>query len=130
MKILLDTCTIIWQTLTPAQLSEKAQSVLTEPESEIYYSPISCAEVYWATQRGRLSLDRHWRAWFRHFVELNAWLEIPVNLEVIEEAFSLPEPFHADPMDRILVATARMHGLTLLTADNAILSYPHVRTLW
>ena len=53
-----------------------------------------------------------------------------MDLEIIEEAYSLPEPFHADPMDRILVATARVHGLTLLTADKAILSYPHVRTLW
>jgi PIN domain nuclease of toxin-antitoxin system len=63
-------------------------------------------------------------------VGLNGWQEIPVDLEIIEEAYSLPEPFHADPMDRILVATARLHGLTLLTADKAILKYPHVRTLW
>ena len=130
MKTLLDTCAIIWETLTPEQLSEKAQTILLEQESEIYYSPISCAEVYWATQRGRLSLDRHWRTWFRYFVELNGWQEIPVDLEIIEEAYSLPEPFHADLMDRILVATARVHGLILLTADKAILRYPHVRTLW
>ena len=130
MKTLLDTCAIIWATLTQGQLSEKAQTILQEPESEIYYSPISCAEVYWATQQGRLSLDRHWRTWFRYFVELNGWQEIPVDLEIIEAAYSLPEPFHADLTDRILVATARMHGLILLTADKAILRYPHVRTLW
>lgn len=130
MKTLLDTCAIIWVTLAPEQLSEKAQAILQEPESEICFSPISCAEVFWASQRGRLSLDRHWKTWFRHFVELNGWQEIPVDLEIIEEAYSLPEPFHADPVDRILVATARSRGLLLLTADHAILRYPHVRTLW
>ena len=41
-----------------------------------------------------------------------------------------PPPFHADPADRIIVATARIHGLTVLTADTRILAYPHVRAAW
>jgi PIN domain nuclease of toxin-antitoxin system len=48
----------------------------------------------------------------------------------MEEAFSLPSPFHADPADRMLVATARPHGLAILTADRRILDYPHVETCW
>jgi PIN domain nuclease of toxin-antitoxin system len=111
MKTLLDTCAIIWETLAPEQLSEKAQTILREPESEIYYSPISCAEVYWATQRDRLSLDRHWRTWFRYFVELNGWQEIPVDLEIIEEAYSLPEPFHADRRQGNPSLSSRAHAL-------------------
>jgi len=42
---------------------------------------------------------------------------------------SLPETFHADPVDRVLTATARIHNLTLVTADRKILDYPHVNTL-
>jgi PIN domain nuclease of toxin-antitoxin system len=44
------------------------------------------------------------------------------------EAYSLPSPFHRDPVDRVLVATARSYQATLLTADERILTYSHVRT--
>jgi PIN domain nuclease of toxin-antitoxin system len=71
-----------------------------------------------------------WKLWFRHFVGASGWECLPVDLDVVEEAYSLLEPFHADPVDRLLVATARMHGLHLITADEKILAYPHVRALW
>ncbi len=48
----------------------------------------------------------------------------------MEEAYSLPESFHADPADRIITATARLKNYTLLTADRKILSYPHVNAIW
>jgi PIN domain nuclease of toxin-antitoxin system len=48
----------------------------------------------------------------------------------MEEAYSLPETFHADPADRIITATARLKKYTLLTADRKILSYPHVNAIW
>ena len=130
MRLLLDTCVILWANSDMLRLSRRVKAILEHEESEAFYSPMSCGEIARSAQRNRIVIDRHWRAWFRHFVELNGWQEIPVDLEIIEEAYSLPEPFHTDPMDRILVATARVHGLTLLTADKAILNYPHVRTLW
>ncbi len=49
--------------------------------------------------------------------------------EIAAEAYALPPGFHKDPADRILVAAARCHQLTLLTADERILQYPHVRTI-
>jgi PIN domain nuclease of toxin-antitoxin system len=54
---------------------------------------------------------------------------IPVTADVAMEAYALPEPFHEDPADRILVATARLGKLTLLTADARILSYEGVNAL-
>ena len=47
----------------------------------------------------------------------------------MEEAFSLPEPIHRDPADRIIIATARVYDLDVVTTDARILAYPHVRTL-
>ena len=130
MKVLLDTCAIIWAVSLPAELSAGARSALEDPETEAFYCPVSCAELAWAVARKRVELDRHWRLWFRHYVDEMGWACLPVDLEVVEEAYSLPEPFHADPVDRLLVATARLHGLRLITADEKILAYPHVRTLW
>jgi PIN domain nuclease of toxin-antitoxin system len=130
VKILLDTCSIIWAVSAPDSLSEKARTALCDPENQVLYSPISCMEVAWAVRRGRIVLDRHWKLWFRHHVTLNDWQEAPIDLSVIEEAYSLPEPFHSDPADRILVATCRLDRLTLITADRKILDYPHVSSLW
>ena len=45
MKVLLDTCAIIWAIALPRELSAKARSVLEDPETEVYYCPLSCAEV-------------------------------------------------------------------------------------
>jgi PIN domain nuclease of toxin-antitoxin system len=53
---------------------------------------------------------------------------VSMSHEVAMEAYALPGTFHKDPADRILVAVARRNGLTLVTADDRILSYPHVRT--
>ncbi len=91
---------------------------------------MSCAEIAWAVERKRIVLDRHWKLWFRHYVDQSGWECLPIDLDIVEEAYSLPDPFHADPVDRLIVATARIHGLHVITADPKILSYPHVRTLW
>ncbi|MBI4043131.1 MAG: type II toxin-antitoxin system VapC family toxin [Deltaproteobacteria bacterium] len=130
MKFLLDTSSIIWAVSNPNQLSERGRKILSNPESEIQVSPMSCAEIACAVERGRLQLDRHWKIWFRHFVDVNGWDVVPIDLPVIEEAYSLPEPFHRDPSDRILVATSRLYRSTLLTSDQKILNYPHVDSVW
>jgi PIN domain nuclease of toxin-antitoxin system len=129
-RILLDTCAIIWAISEPEKLSKNARFALAQPDAEVWCSPLSCAEVAWAVQRKRISIDRHWKLWFRHYVDLNDWQCMPIDLDIVEEAYSLPDPFHADPVDRILVATARLHDLHLVTGDQKLILYPHVRTLW
>lgn len=130
MKVLLDTCALVWAISDPDALSARAREVLTAEDTSVLVSPISCAEVACAVDRGRIEIDRHWKLWFRHFVELNAWTPVDIDLAVVEEAYSLPSPFHRDPADRILVATARVLACSLLTADRKILDYPHVETIW
>jgi len=56
-------------------------------------------------------------------------LTLAVSWDIASEAYELPVAFHKDPVDRVLVATARIHDLVLLTADDLILRYPHVKTL-
>jgi PIN domain nuclease of toxin-antitoxin system len=51
------------------------------------------------------------------------------TLDVMQEAYSLPDEFHQDPADRIIVATARIHDLTIITGDLKIVNYPHVKTI-
>jgi len=53
---------------------------------------------------------------------------VDVGYAIAVEAYSLPDPFHRDPADRVLAATARSYQATLLTADKRILAYNHVKT--
>ena len=130
MKVILDTCALIWAVAEPERLTPSVKNVLTLTDTEIYISPISCAEVACAADRGIIKLDRHWRIWFRHYVEKNGWYMYDINLSIIEEAYSLPGMFHRDPADRIIVATARRLLCPIVTADKKIIEYPHVETVW
>lgn len=67
-----------------------------------------------------------WRCW-PPILRCGCWVSIPA---VAVAATCLPEPFHADPADHFLVALAHLVGTPLLSADNQILSYGHVRSLW
>lgn len=78
----------------------------------------------------RIELRGHWKPWLRLAIEKNGWEVQPISLEIVEEAYSLPGKFHADPADRILTATARCENLLLLTTDRKLLDYPHVTAGW
>ena len=130
MNVLLDTCAVVWAAGVSSELSGRATEVFEDPETNVFVSAISCAELACLCERKRITLDRHWKVWFNAAVELNQWEVVPIGLDEIQEAYSLPEPFHRDLADRILTATARLNGMSIVTADQKLLSYPHVNSLW
>ena len=54
---------------------------------------------------------------------------LPLTTEIVVDSTQLPGNFHKDPADQLIVATARVHSLPLLTMDSKILAYPHVQLL-
>lgn len=128
MNVLIDTCAMIWAVAEPDRLTEEERRILEDQNTSVFFSPISAAEMACLSERGRVTFDRPWREWVDHFVNLNGWLCLDSTLAIIEEAFSLPGEFHRDPTDRIIVATARTHRLTVVTGDSKIIDYPHVET--
>jgi PIN domain nuclease of toxin-antitoxin system len=129
MKVLLDTCAIVWAVAEPEKLSEAGRDILRKRDTMIFFSPISSAEIACLAERGKIILDRHWKNWFNYFVGLNKWQCLDITLDIIQEAYSLPGEFHPDPADRIIVATARKNDLTIITGDHKIINYPHVQTI-
>jgi len=130
MNLLLDTCALIWAITDPQQLTKKAISALQDRRSQTYVSAISCGEMACLAGKGRIAVDRHWKVWFNHYIKLNQWPCLDISLDIIQEAYCLPDDFHQDPADRIIVATARLNKMTIVTADQKILNYPHCDTLW
>ena len=130
MKVILDTCALLWSILEPERLGKEAAEILTNAATEVAVSAMSCAEIACGVERQRITLDRHWKLWFRHFIRLNGWQVLDVGLGQIEEAYSLPEFPHRDIVDRIIIATARLLQCPIVTADGRIRGYPHVLTVW
>ena len=128
--ILLDTHIWIWWVDENPQLSQGHTQRLQDREQEgLGVSVMSCWEVAKLVERGRLQLACSIEEWMEQAVAYPGIRVVPLTPQIAIESTKLPAPFHRDPADQIIVATARLHDLSLLTMDRLILDYPHVRTL-
>ena len=74
-------------------------------------------------ERQRITLSLPVQRWREIVLEASGFIEAPLTGEIAIESVNLPGKLHNDPADRMLVATARLHGWTLATRDDRILSY-------
>jgi PIN domain nuclease of toxin-antitoxin system len=74
-----------------------------------------------------LKLDRAVALWIEDGLAEPGVELLPLSPRIVVESTQLPEPFHRDPADQLLVATARVLACPLITEDSKIASYPHVR---
>jgi PIN domain nuclease of toxin-antitoxin system len=129
VKLLLDTHVWIWSQEAPEKLGNEARRLLIDGKSTNYLATISVLELARLVAAGNILINKPLAVWIETAVDELHAEEVAMTREIAAEAYALPGEFHRDPADRILVATARREGLTLLTADDRILSCPHVRTL-
>jgi len=130
MALLLDTHVWIWAAHNDSRLNSKHRSLIENAEGkDIFVSAMSCWEVAKLVSLRRITLNHPIDAWFRAALMEPRVQIAPITPEVAIESNSLPQPFHRDPADCIIVATARIQGLTLLTNDRSILEYPNVKTI-
>ena len=128
MKLLLDTHVWIWSQQEPERLGSRTKGLLVSPEHESHVSTVSTLELARLAAAGVIVPSITLREWVERSIDALQARTLGPSHEVALEAYALPEPFHKDPADRVLVATARCHDLTMVTADERILSYPGVRT--
>lgn len=131
MKYLLDTHALVWALDNPEQIPARCRRLLLERTSlPLGIAAISLWEIATKASAGKLILDKPLGDWLAAAVRPPFVTILPLDERVAVESSQLPAPFHRDPADRMIVATARVHGLTLLTKDEAIRDYAHVRTMW
>jgi len=130
--IVLDTHTWVWWVSNPASISLPARKIIDSniENDEILISSISAWEVALLVAKGRLQLTIEVRDWIAKSERLPFVKFIPVDNAIAIKSVSLPKPFHSDPADRIIVATAATVGVPLITKDERILNYPHIETIW
>jgi len=126
VKYLLDTGVWLRGYFEPESIPERHRRILANPRETFGLSAISLWEVGRKHQLGKLPLDRELAAWFRDAMGGNVDL-LPLIPEVIVDAMGLPAFPNRDPADELIVATARVHGLTLLTTDRKLRAYRHAK---
>jgi len=120
VKLLLDTHIWIWTRLQPDRLSSPVVKALEDPENELWLSPLSIWELSNLVDKGRIVLNTGVEDWVARAMQALPVKEAPITYEVALETRRVQLP-HRDPVDRLLAATAKVYGLTLVTADERLL---------
>jgi PIN domain nuclease of toxin-antitoxin system len=128
--ILLDTHIWVWWVDGNTQLtSTQRNQIETHEGTGLGVSVISCWEVAKLVELNRLELRCPVGEWIEQALAYPGIRLLYLTPRIAVESTRLPGTFHRDPADQIIVATARVRRCAVLTADERILQYPHVRTL-
>ncbi|MGH7334157.1 MAG: type II toxin-antitoxin system VapC family toxin [Candidatus Rokuibacteriota bacterium] len=123
-----DTHVWVWTQEQPERLGSHTRRLLVDAAHENWVCPISTVEIARLVAVGAIRLSIPLGEWIAQSMTELAAQTVSVSHDVAIDASALPGTFHRDPADRLLVAATRRNGLTLVTADDRILAYPHVRT--
>ena len=132
MKYLLDTHVWIWWNMHPQELSPKGRNLISNPKryEEILLSAISPWEFCKLLEKERIGISCDPEEWMTRALDMPKLRLVPLSPTLAYRSTVLPRPFHGDPADQIIVATAREENATVLTKDKSIRKYKHVRTVW
>lgn len=118
MRLLADSCVVVWWLEDPSQLSDAARAAIEDGNNDVVLSAASVWELWLKIAKGKLKLP----ATFVEVLREEGFSDLPVSSEHAALAAALPG-HHADPFDRMLVAQAISEGLVLVTRDGVIPKY-------
>jgi PIN domain nuclease of toxin-antitoxin system len=128
VKYLLDTHIWLWSAMQPERLSRRVSRALADQENELWLSPISVWELTLLCRKGRFRLQPDISTWVADSISQLHLTEAPLTVEVPLAMSSLSFS-HADPADQFLVASAKVFGLILITADEKLTAIPGIKVL-
>jgi len=130
--ILLDTHVLVWMVSDSSRLSRVAARELRKGErnGELAIASITLWEIALLYQRGRLRVSGSVESSIRTILENSRVEVIEISPEIAALTTAFPETYPKDPVDRLIGATARALGLTLITQDERILASPLIRSMW
>jgi PIN domain nuclease of toxin-antitoxin system len=125
--ILLDTCAVIWL-VNAGPLPAPVIDAITQAgrADGVFVSTASAWEIGMLSRPSRKPMPQFLpdaKTWFARLMAMPGIKEAPITPAIAIDASYLPGDFHADPMDRLLVATARHFAMPIVTSDRKILAY-------
>lgn len=119
--MLLDTCALLWLAQGGGKLSvDVCRQINSAPV--VYVSAISGFEIGIKYKKGKLLLPVAPTEWFTTIIDHHDLCILPLDLPVCLRSVEL-EPIHADPCDRFIIATAKLHKLNVVTTDTLFCKY-------
>ncbi len=130
--ILLDTHVLVWMVSSPNRLSRAADRKIQKAQRDrsCAISSFTLWELAVLFQRNQLRGTGSIENSIRSILEDTGVKVLEITAEIADLAMSFPDSYPRDPGDRLIGATARAYGLTLLTQDDRILSSPLIRAMW
>lgn len=131
--IVLDTHALIWWISEDPRLASSAKAAIESTltgNGRVMVSAISAWELALLVERGRVALAMELEEWLRAVESIEGVSFVPITAALAAQSVNLPGEFHKDPADRMIVALARELNAQLITADEKIQRYPHVRWAW
>jgi len=132
IKYLLDTHTWIWWHISPEKIPPKIKKIISAPpgDGSLLLHTISVWEFCKLAERRRLVLSLNPEAWLEQALDMAGLFLVPLSPALALQSTRLPGALHSDPADQILTACARSFNAVLLTKDERLQKYPHIRTMW
>ena len=123
--LLLDTHVLIWMVEADDRLGRRGRTAVDDARVSggAMVSPISAWEAAMLERKGKLGLGKPIAMWFEAVLATPGFVLAELTVAIGADAGSLPGDIHGDPADRLIVATARALGCSLLTADRKIIAY-------
>jgi PIN domain nuclease of toxin-antitoxin system len=128
MKVLLDTCVVIWATLSPSTLSRQAQEIIADEGNGILVSAASAWEIATKVRIGKLPGAEKLEHDFLKVMEDAGYLLLPVDIECALRAGRLVAD-HRDPFDRMIAAQALALDIPVLSPDPQLDQFA-IRRIW
>ena len=132
--IVLDTHVLLWSLLQPEELPENIKQRITvaQEDNQLLVCSISLWEIAMLKSKRRINIYEPIRDFLESITSIDGLSVKDISAEVAAESVQLMDDFHRDPADRIIVATAKCCGATLLTRDQKILTWAslgHIKSL-
>lgn len=129
---LLDTHAFVWWLAQPSKLSAAARRAIEQGKRQgrLSVSAMSVLELTTLVRRGRLDLSVAVGEWLEAARSLPELTFLPITGEIAQVAGSFGDVVQGDPADRIIAATALVHGARLVSADEKLSTVPSLDVVW
>jgi len=128
MRVLLDTCTVIWATMAPSTLSQAVRDIIIEPQNEVLVSAASAWEIATKVRLGKLPEAEKLESSFIDVMRLAGYTLLSLDAETALRAGRLVAA-HRDPFDRMIAAQALELDIPVLSPDGPLDQFG-VRRVW
>ncbi len=126
--ITLDTCSLVWLSLSPDRLSKNANKAIKN--NSLIMSDISLWEIAMLTKSGRLIIDTSYSEYIELLLNSFAIQVNPVTPEIAKMSVEFDDSINHDPAARIIAATSLVEDAPLVTADKNLIKAKIINTIW